>query len=326
MTKDLAWTNNNREGHQTIKDNNDEGHLKLDKYDTKPTQDKSTTIEWDKVNRNLTEDNVAEKEKQNDQNKTRRETQDKIFEIHEPQEKKTEENHCQIKKLNNDNTKVTIVRKLSKTKSSKFDNDIGQYENCIQTNKSKSDTTNINNSFSLKKDVVENPNLILNYFLLYTSTKKNFQNTIKFGGKFRLLVIIFVLVPSAEPFTIKEKLQRNITVEIAKKLETTEDIDYDKTTKKSNSTTKTPCICPTTQHTNSSGAVSTPATSSPSTSECACQDIIENLAEVETSTNIASTNIRRRGRRRRKEVGELGLFVDKFDEKILKKMPFLEFD
>jgi len=316
MTKDLAWTNNNREGHQTIKDNIDKGQLKHDTYDTKPTEDntdKYTTIEWDKHNRNMTEDNVTEKEKQNDQNKTRQETQDKIFEIQEPQERKTEENYFQIEKLNNDNTKVTIVRKLNETKSSKYGNAIGQYKNCIQTNKSKSDT-------------VENPNFILNYFLLYTSTKKNFQNTIKFGGKFRLLVIIFVLVPSAEPFTIKEKLQRNITVEIAKKLETTEDIDYDKTTKKSNSTTKTPCICPTTQHTNSSGAVSTPATSSPSTSECACQDIIENLAEVETSTNIASTNIRRRGRRRRKEVGELGLFVDKFDEKILKKMPFLEFD
>merc|ERR1719427_188022 len=175
MTKDLAWTNNNREGHQIIKDNNDKGQLKLDKYDTKPTQDKSTAIEWDKVNRNLTEDNVAEKEKQNDQNKTRRETKDKIFEICEPQERKTEENYCQIKKLNIDNTKVTIVRKLSETKSSKCCNDIGQYENCIQTNKSKPDTTNINNSFSLKKDVVENPNFILNYFFLYTSTKKNFQ-------------------------------------------------------------------------------------------------------------------------------------------------------
>jgi len=319
MTKDLAWTNNNREGHQTIKDNIDKGQLKHDTYDTKPTQDntdKYTTIESDKHNRNLTE-----KETQNDQNKTRQETQDKIFEIQEPQERKTEENYFQIEKLNNDNTKVTIVRKLNETKSSKCGNDIGQYKNCIQTNKSKSDTQNINDSFSLKKDAVENPNFILNYFLLYTSTKKNFQNTIKFGGKLKLLVIIFVLVPSVEPFIIKDKLQRNIKATIS-----TEDIDYDQTTKNSNSTTETPCICPTTQQTNSSGAVSTPASSSPSTSGCTCQDIFENLAEVETSTNMPSTNIRRRRRRRRKEVAELELFVDKFDETILKKMPFLEFD
>jgi hypothetical protein len=42
----------------------------------------------------------------------------------------------------------------------------------------------------------------------------------------------------------------------------------------------------------------------------------------ETSTNMPEMKGRRR---RRKEIDEMDLYVDNFDQKIMKKMPFLKF-
>ena len=42
----------------------------------------------------------------------------------------------------------------------------------------------------------------------------------------------------------------------------------------------------------------------------------------ETATNMPDTQGKRR---RRKEIDEMDLYVDNFDQKILKKMPFLKF-
>jgi len=91
----------------------------------------------------------------------------------------------------------------------------------------------------------------------------------------------------------------------------------------SSSSRTTPCVCPSTSGT------STPTGTLPTTSgfvtpsgECVCPDIASNLAEEETSTNMPETNGRRR---RRREMEEMDLYVDDFDQKILKKMPFLKF-
>jgi len=81
-----------------------------------------------------------------------------------------------------------------------------------------------------------------------------------------------------------------------------------------------PCVCPSTS-TTASTQPTTPGIITPS-GDCVCSDVANSLAEEETSTNMPITNGRRRSR---KEIEEMDLYVDDFDQKILKKMPFLKF-
>merc|ERR1712192_249798 len=79
----------------------------------------------------------------------------------------------------------------------------------------------------------------------------------------------------------------------------------------SSSTSTTPCICPSTTTTGTTTA----------SGDCLCPDIILGPAEVETATDLPVTS----GGRRRREWDDDDLYVDDFDQKILKKMPFLKF-
>merc|ERR1711953_401733 len=88
----------------------------------------------------------------------------------------------------------------------------------------------------------------------------------------------------------------------------------------STSSTTTPCICPAT--TTSLGTTTTTTTGTTTASgDCLCPDIILGPAEVETATDLPVTS----GGRRRREWDDDDLYVDDFDQKILKKMPFLKF-
>merc|ERR1712192_190996 len=81
----------------------------------------------------------------------------------------------------------------------------------------------------------------------------------------------------------------------------------------SSSTSTTPCICPST--------TTTTTGTTTASGDCLCPDIILGPAEVETATDLPVTS----GGRRRREWDDDDLYVDDFDQKILKKMPFLKF-
>merc|ERR550517_2347136 len=79
----------------------------------------------------------------------------------------------------------------------------------------------------------------------------------------------------------------------------------------------TPCICPstTTSLGTTDGATTTTTGKTTASGECLCPDIF-GPAEVESATDLPATS----GGRRRREWEEDDLFVDDFDQKILKKM------
>jgi len=96
-------------------------------------------------------------------------------------------------------------------------------------------------------------------------------------------------------------------------------IDQDPTST-ATSTLTTPCVCPTASSLSPSTQSTTPGILTTSGS-CFCPDITPSTVEEETSTNMPEMKGRRR---RRKEISEMDLYVDNFDQKIMKKMPFLK--
>jgi len=80
-----------------------------------------------------------------------------------------------------------------------------------------------------------------------------------------------------------------------------------------------PCECPTTSTTSKPSTTPGILTTS---GTCICPDSMGGIREDETATNMPETTGRRR---RRKEIEEMDLYVDNFDQKIIKKMPFLKF-
>merc|ERR1719206_1001225 len=88
------------------------------------------------------------------------------------------------------------------------------------------------------------------------------------------------------------------------------------------SSSTTPCVCPSTTISlgTTDGSTTTKTGTTTASGECLCPDIF-GPAEVETATDLPATS----GGRRRREWEEDDLFVDDFDQKILKKMPFLKF-
>lgn len=137
---------------------------------------------------------------------------------------------------------------------------------------------------------------------------------------FKYLCLFLLALPAVRTFTIGDP-----------RLDTSKNaivIDKDndqKTTMTQNRTSTTSCICPTSGNTTIEAQTATSQTPTETTGSnfgCICPDVLESLAEEETATDMPTA----RGRRRqRKEIEELDLFVDEFDEKILKKMPFLKF-
>merc|ERR1712173_347766 len=97
---------------------------------------------------------------------------------------------------------------------------------------------------------------------------------------------------------------------------------HDLTHASSTSSSTTPCVCPstTTSLGTTDGTTTTMMGTTTASGDCLCPDIF-GPAEVETATDLPATS----GGRRRREWEEDDLFVDDFDQKILKKMPFLKF-
>merc|ERR1712013_710916 len=97
---------------------------------------------------------------------------------------------------------------------------------------------------------------------------------------------------------------------------------HDLTHASSTSSSSSPCVCPstTTSLGTTDGSTTTTMGTTTASGECLCPDIF-GPAEVETATDLPATS----GGRRRREWEEDDLFVDDFDQKILKKMPFLKF-
>merc|ERR1712112_448150 len=99
-----------------------------------------------------------------------------------------------------------------------------------------------------------------------------------------------------------------------------QDLTPDSSSSSSSSST-TPCICPATTTTSFGTTGGTTTGTTTSSGDCLCPDIILGPAEVETATDLPVTT----GGRRRREWDDDDLYVDDFDQKILKKMPFLKF-
>jgi len=135
---------------------------------------------------------------------------------------------------------------------------------------------------------------------------------------FKYLCLFFLALPAVRTFTIGDPrvdTSKNALV-----------IDNDqKTTMTQNRTSITSCICPTSGNTTIEAPTATSQTPTETTGSnfgCICPDVLDSLAEKETATDIPTATGRRK---QRKEIEEMDLFVDEFDEKILKKMPFLKF-
>eukprot|EP00092_Neocalanus_flemingeri_P035269 GFUD01038374.1.p1 GENE.GFUD01038374.1~~GFUD01038374.1.p1 ORF type:complete len:311 (-),score=78.94 GFUD01038374.1:64-996(-) len=308
MKKDLPWTRNNAVEQMTHDNDNDT---------RQPTQ------YHDKGASHQTNKSVSEEEKHDNDNKTVQRTQDtKIDSGHLTQEKHLRKkiqdkksSRQQIQNQDNTNSNVTTRNQLK-------DNVDGEKLDKI-------DKKTPNPKGRKKHEQICTTRKIKNPIQISLEKKRHQYS--RSGEIGKLIFTFLIFIPVGHSYIIKEK-GTNInkilsSTETVKNIgeDPVEDIDNDSITYKGlNSTTKTPCICPTTGQAISSSSTSSQSSSPGPTTphmECICPDNLQSISEEETSTSLPVTNGRRR---RRKEISEMDLFVDKFDQKILKKMPFLE--
>jgi len=200
----------------------------------------------------------------------------------------------------------------------------------------KKERTSGQNTFKLHKQkcnkTKKNDKISISNLLLFKTKIKSIYQCMKLGDNFKLFLTLLIFIPVVNSYTIREsriEITKSETMNPEKpvtKINTVEDIDNDSLTFTDPNTNKTtPCICPTASLTTSGSSTTTQSTSTGTTNssrECICPDGIQSLAEEETATDMPTMTGRRR---RRKEIDNLDLFVDEFDQKILKKMPFLKF-
>jgi len=135
---------------------------------------------------------------------------------------------------------------------------------------------------------------------------------------FKYLCLFFLALPAVRTFTIGDP-----RVDTSKNALVIDKDNDQKTTMTQNRTSTTSCICPTSGNTTIEAQTTTSQTPTENTNfGCVCPDVLQSLAEKETATDMPTATGRRK---QRKEIEEMDLFVDEFDEKILKKMPFLKF-
>jgi len=202
--------------------------------------------------------------------------------------------------------------------------------------KTKKERTSGQNTFEMHKKkcnkIKKNDQISMSNLLLFKTKLKSIYNCMKFGESFKLFLTLIILIPVVNSHTIREpriEITKSETINPEKlitKIDAVEDIDNDSVTHTGSETTQTtPCICPTTNRATWGSSTTTQSTSTGTTTssgECICPDGVQSLAEEETATDMPTMTGRRR---RRKEIDNLDLFVDEFDQKILKKMPFLKF-
>jgi len=158
-----------------------------------------------------------------------------------------------------------------------------------------------------------------------TKSKKKLINDI--GENLNLFVILLFFLSPIHSYTLRGKIKsvpvleenrlgKNIVINKKR-------VDNDTLTNVTNNSTTT-CYCQTTQLSTLELSTPTPRPTSTGTTtlsgRCICPGSVQSLAEEETATNMPNTDGKRR---RRKEIEGMDLFVDGFDQKILKKMPFL---
>merc|ERR1712080_358063 len=92
----------------------------------------------------------------------------------------------------------------------------------------------------------------------------------------------------------------------------------------------TPCICPSTTTVTTSTTGSTETTTKTTTGittisgDCICPGGFLGTTEAEPSTDLP-VSFGTGSRRKRQELEEMSIYVDNFDQKIVKKIPFLKF-
>jgi len=152
----------------------------------------------------------------------------------------------------------------------------------------------------------------------------------KIGENLNLFLILLISIPPIHSYSLRGKAKG---VHVVEKHEIDENsflnknrvegFDNDTLTNITNNQTTT-CYCPTTQQPTSEPTTPTSRPTATGTTtlsgRCLCPGSVQSLAEEETATNMPNTGGRRR---RRKDIEGMDLFVDGFDQKMLKKMPFL---
>jgi len=358
MKKDLPQTQNNAQGHQThgkdddtgqpTKDNgsrqaaqdtgsrhptkdNDNGGSQLTKYnDTKQDNDKKAVQGTQDINtdsRHLTQVIACGKQTK-DIKISRQQTQ---------YEEKT------ISKVTTKNQPIELSLRERRQERLQDNETITETQKQKQKHGKKTSKTKEKNRYEMQEKKICMIRKIITYIQILMldwlnpkRKKKKLKQCTRFGEKFKVFFTLLIFIPAGHSYIIRDsKMESKNTNNVEKLLFLTEtvqnngDIDNDSiTTSTLNLTTKKPCFCPTTGQAIST--ISTSSTSTQSTSpgtttpsvECVCPDVTQSLAEEETATNMPIANGRRR--RRRKEIADMDLFVDEFDQKILKKMPFLE--
>jgi len=150
------------------------------------------------------------------------------------------------------------------------------------------------------------------------------------GENLNLFLILLIFIPPIHSYSLRGKAKGVSVVEKHEKHENYEKSflnknrveGFDNNTQTNNQTTT--CYCPTTQQPTSEPTTPTSGPTATGTTtlsgRCLCPGSVQSLAEEETATNMPNTGGRRR---RRKDIEGMDLFVDGFDQKMLKKMPFL---
>merc|ERR1712025_70240 len=156
-----------------------------------------------------------------------------------------------------------------------------------------------------------------------TNDKDN--SRLKINLLFKISITLYFCISSVNSYTLRGTTKG---MTLLNQNKDQENIDINRIEPQRNVTeiTTTTCICPTTNQptwkASTSTTKSTTIGSTTSSGRCLCPGDVQSLAEEETATNMP--NINEGKRRRRKEIEGMDLFVDSFDQKILKKMPFLK--
>lgn len=356
MKKNLPWTKNNEQGPKTKDKDNDKRH-RTQKNDKRQTFESSNdkrllTIENDYIisdhkltirdgiykGQTIQVDWQTKPEKnndsQNDKGQGKQENDNKKV-----QNTSTDSRHVLLLKGEiNTNSNVTsgirFIGSEAKERTLETLNNNGDEDE--KDKNTKKERTSGQNTFEMhmkkRNKTKKNDQISMSNLLLFKTKLKSIYHCMQFGESFKLFLTLIILIPVVNSYTIGEpriEMTKSETMNPEKlitKIDTVEDIDDDSVTPTGSETTQTtPCICPTTNRATWGSTSTTKSTSTGTTTssgECICPDDVQSLAEEETATDMPTMTGRRR---RRKEIDNLDLLVDEFDQKILKKMPFLKF-